>query len=91
MNIKDIHMEIAKERFLEIMASNARNDPKTAAVVAVDHADKFAAVYMQYAQIPAEKEPAPQAKQKGCRACHGSGGKMDSPCLKCYGTGKVPA
>jgi DnaJ-class molecular chaperone len=30
-------------------------------------------------------------RAKGCRACHGSGGKAASPCKVCSGTGMVAA
>ena len=29
-------------------------------------------------------------KTKGCKACFGSGGKVNAPCKVCHGTGKVP-
>jgi len=31
------------------------------------------------------------AKLRGCRKCHGSGGKANDPCTACNGTGRVPA
>lgn len=82
------HMHIARERFLDLMAGNRSADPKAAAIMAIDQADKFMAAYVQYG--PKNDAPA-AAKLKGCKACHGSGGKRNDPCKVCGGTGKVPA
>lgn len=77
------HLEIAKERFLDIMAAGRGVSPEAAAVVAIDQADKFMAAYSQYGEK--------QAATKGCPSCFGSGGKKNAPCRKCNGTGRVAA
>ena len=90
MNIAQAHLDISRERFLELMAENPAADPQTVAVIATSQADKFAEVYAQYGYKPAE--PAPVSKKtKGCKACFGSGGKPIDPCKVCGGTGKVSA
>jgi hypothetical protein len=90
MNIAQAHLDIARERFLEMMAENPSADPQTVAIVATSQADKFAAVYEQYGYKPVEQAPTGK-KTKGCKACFGSGGKPIDPCKVCGGTGKVPA
>lgn len=87
MVMNQIHLEIAKERFLEIMAENPNADVRSAAVAAIEQADDFASAYE--ALKPAE--PMQSAKLKGCRACFGSGGKAGNPCKVCHGSGKVEA
>jgi hypothetical protein len=90
MNIAQAHMDIARERFLELMAANPNNDARDTAIAAIEQADEFTAVYgaLGYKAV----EPAPVSKKlKGCRACHGSGGKQFDPCKACAGTGKVAA
>jgi hypothetical protein len=90
MSIAQAHLDIARERFLELMAENPAADPQTVAIVATSQADKFAEVYAQYGYKLVE--PAPRStKTKGCKACFGSGGKVGSPCSVCSGTGKVAA
>jgi len=95
MNIEQAHIEIAKERFLEIMAINPGSDAKTVAVVAITQADDFAQFYRQYGYKPQPVEPEStlgrRAKTKGCKACFGSGGKPIDPCKVCHGEGRVPA
>lgn len=94
MSIAQAHLDIARERFLELMAVNPAADVKTAAIVAIDQADKFAEAYGQYGYKPAELAAVATAatkKTKGCKACFGSGGKPVDPCKVCGGTGKVPA
>jgi hypothetical protein len=91
MSIAQAHLEIARERFLELMAENPAADPQAVAIVAIDQADKFAASYAQYGYKPAESGPVRAKKTKGCKACFGSGGKVGSPCDVCGGTGKVAA
>ena len=82
MNLATIHAEIAKERFLDIMADKSV-PPVAAAVTAIQQADKFLMVYRQSGQ------EFPERRQKGCRSCFGSGGKKDAPCKVCNGKGKV--
>jgi len=84
MNLTVIHAEIAKERFLDLMASGGITS-KAAADIATTDADAFARGYRPLAQ-PAEGE-----RQKGCPACFGSGGKRRTPCKHCAGTGRVAA
>lgn len=80
------HLEIAKERFLDIMATVNGVNVKAAAVVATSQADEFMAVYRQYG--PKDEQLAAPTK-KGCPKCFGSGGKIGQPCKQCKGTGKV--
>lgn len=95
MNIEQAHMEISKERFLELMANRPDADPKTVAVVAISQADDFAKFYSQYGYKPDKPESQSTIrrtpKTKGCKACFGSGGKPVDPCRVCGGSGKVPA
>lgn len=88
-------MEVAKERFLELMAITPSADPKTVAVVAISQADAFAQFYTQYGYKPAAPEAEStlgrRQKTKGCKACFGSGGKPIDPCKVCHGEGRVPA
>lgn len=78
-----LHQEIAKERFLDIMASKSVS-AEAAAVVAIEQADVFVKFYSQYGKAEPEIE-----KTKGCPRCFGSGGKQNNPCNACNGTGKV--
>lgn len=87
MSNEAVHREIAKERFLEMMAQEPNSDPVTAAVLAIEHADTFATAYAACGPV----DTAAQKTLKGCKACFGSGGKANSPCRACAGTGKVPA
>lgn len=93
MSIAQAHLDVARERFLELMATQPGANAETVAIMAVTQADIFARLYQQYAVIAqgaqAGKDAA--ARAKGCRACHGSGGKASDPCKVCGGTGKVPA
>lgn len=82
-----VHREIAKERFLELMAQEPKSDPTTTAVLAIGHADAFVRAYAACGQIEAPLVK----KQKGCKACFGSGGKSSEPCKVCHGTGRVAA
>lgn len=90
MSIAQAHLDIARERFLELMAETPAADPQTVAIVAIDQADKFAAMYSQYGYKPVEHTQSSK-KTKGCKACFGSGGKPIDPCKVCGGTGKVAA
>ncbi|HUA79386.1 MAG TPA: hypothetical protein VL997_03365 [Dyella sp.] len=84
MNLATIHAEIAKERFLDLMASGDIPS-KAAADIATADANAFVRGYRPLAPA-AEGE-----RQKGCPACFGSGGKRDTPCKRCAGTGRVVA
>ncbi len=84
MSIEQTHQEIARERFLELMAAYPNGEPSQAAVTAIEQADSFVAAYR------ALRDPTP-AKLKGCKQCFGSGGKVGNPCRSCGGSGKVPA
>lgn len=88
MNLRQVHIEIAKERFLEMMA-NSCSDAVTTAVIAIEQANEFTKAYENLG-IP-EVVAISEAKFKGCKCCFGSGGKANNPCKTCYGTGKVPA
>lgn len=82
------HFEIAKERFLDLMANQSGAtlaDTRLAAELAITDADEFMAAYSKHGPR------APAAPLVGCRACHGSGGKRSAPCKTCSGTGKVSA
>lgn len=87
MSIAQTHLDIARERFLEMLAQHPNADVQGAAVAAIEQADAFMHAYRVL--VPAES--APPAKLKGCRACYGSGGKHGDPCKSCAGTGKVTA
>jgi len=39
----------------------------------------------------ARTELTPFGKTRGCSVCYGSGGKKESPCQHCKGSGRVPA
>lgn len=70
--------EIAKQRFLDLMADG--NSQEVSVKSAVSDAD---------ALIQALHYQQETGKAKGCRVCFGSGGKKDNPCKACGGTGKV--
>ena len=88
MSIAQAHLDIARERFLELMAQNPNVEARSAAVQAIEQADEFIGAYRA---IGAPEDVVPAKKLKGCRACHGSGGKQLDPCKVCAGTGKVAA
>jgi len=75
------HLEIARERYLDLMANGAT--AAIAAARATEDADVFMAIYS------APTAPASGKPLVGCRACHGSGGKRSAPCKVCGGAGKV--
>lgn len=75
------HLEIAKERFVDLRANGV--SAPVAAAKAIEDADAFMAVYS------APNAPTAGTALVGCRACHGSGGKRSAPCKVCNGTGKV--
>ncbi len=81
------HREIAKERFLEIMAQSPNGDASFAAVQAIEHADAFERAYLACGK----PDCVPAKKLKGCKNCFGSGGKIGEPCKWCKGIGKVMA
>lgn len=96
MSLMQAHLEIAKERFLEMMAEQPGRNPQIAAAEAIAQADEFDTEYRKHGYAPAEtlmygQPVSNQKKLKGCRACYGSGGKHGDPCKACGGTGKVPA
>lgn len=80
--ITQAHLDIARERFLEMMAACPSSDPAQAAVFAIEQADDFVSAYKAIADVGAPK-------LKGCKQCFGSGGKTSNPCRSCGGTGKV--
>jgi DnaJ-class molecular chaperone len=84
MNLTTIHAEIAKERFLDLLATGGMTS-KAAADIATADANAFVRGYRPIAP-PVEEE-----RTKGCPACFGSGGKRNSPCHTCTGTGRVAA
>jgi len=88
MSIEQAHLEIAKQRFLEMMAEDPGCDAGKAADTAIRQADAFHAAY-HVRQWSSSGNTS--GKTKGCRACHGSGGKQIEPCKVCNGTGKVAA
>ncbi len=88
MSIALAHLDIARERFLEMMAQHPNGDANGAAVIAIEQADAFVQAYTVLK--PADAAPV-ASKLRGCRACHGSGGKLSDPCKACAGTGKVAA
>lgn len=86
--IEQMHLEIAKERFLEMMAQDPGRNAANAAALAIAHADHFRDAYKA---IAGDYAPAGDQKMKGCPACFGSGGKRDNRCKVCKGTGKIAA
>lgn len=87
MSIAQAHLDIARERFLEMLAQHPNGDVNGAAVLAIEQADAFVHAY----RVLMPTQGAPVAKLKGCRVCYGSGGKHGDPCKACAGTGKVAA
>ena len=73
------HLEIARERFLDLIADGV--DARAAAIAAIECADVFDAEYSKRWIKPTET--------LGCKSCFGSGGKRNNPCKVCGGTGKV--
>jgi len=49
----------------------------------------FASTFNRKAQQYVEEITPTTYRLKGCRACHGSGGKHSDPCKVCGGTGKI--
>lgn len=82
MSIEQSHLDIARERFLTLMAAHPNGDPSQTAAFAIDQADEFVQAYKVLANV----EP---VKLKGCKQCFGSGGKAGNPCRSCDGSGKV--
>lgn len=85
MSMDITQLEIAKERFLEMMAAHPNGDVSGAAVAAIEQADAFRSAYSTLSP-----QTDGQAKLKGCAQCFGSGGRGKG-CKFCGGTGKVPA
>lgn len=90
MNIAQAHLDIARERFLELMAANPAAEARAAAVAAIEQADEFAEAYSVLGCKQVEQATVSK-KTKGCKACFGSGGKPIDPCKVCSGTGRVAA
>lgn len=86
MSIAQAHLDIARERFLELMAAHPNGEARMAALTAIEDAKAFTDAYT----LIVYDAPA-TSKTKGCKACFGSGGKANSPCKACSGTGKVAA
>ena len=80
--ITQAHLDIARERFLEMMAAHPAGDPAQTAVFAIEQADEFINAYKAIVEPRA-------TKLKGCKQCFGSGGKTGNPCRSCGGSGKV--
>lgn len=80
--------EIAKERFLDICAVTDSKDIKQIAVLAVAQADALVAA-LEIKKAVEKFNSYEPIKTKGCRSCHGSGGKREQPCRDCKGSGKV--
>lgn len=97
MNIAQAHLDIAKERFLELMVEDPKRDIGAAVDLAIMQANIFDEKYRQtsYGYVPQAlaygEVVSQQKKMKGCKACFGSGGKVGMPCQICGGSGKVPA
>lgn len=90
MSIAQAHLDIARERFLELMAEDPARNVTDAAQAAIQQADEFAAAYALIGYKAVDQQ-SNVVKFKGCRTCHGSGGKQLDPCRVCGGAGKVPA
>lgn len=84
MNIEQAHIEIAKERFLDLMANEPDIDAHGAAIQAIEQADDFVRAYRA---LGVTENTSPK-KLKGCAQCFGSGGK-NKGCKACAGTGKI--
>ena len=86
MSLAQVHLEIARERFLELMAAAPAGAPTSAAVSAIEQATEFVTAYRNWTVIETPEAP---RKLKGCKQCFGSGGKINAPCRSCGGSGKV--
>lgn len=80
--------EIAKERFLDMMAGSAAPAEELAGR-AVDEADLL--IRALHNTKPTMPNEAFRGATKGCPSCFGSGGKRNNPCTNCGGSGRVPA
>jgi hypothetical protein len=81
------HLEIAKERFLDMMATDRGSAIEHIAEHAINQADAFMAEYAKHQSAPFAT--AMERTTKGCPKCFGSGGKISRPCKNCNGSGKV--
>lgn len=93
-----IHEDIAKERYLDMVANGT--PPAAAAQQAIEDATAFVFAYTAWVQK--EREAAADARSqlaairfsdmtRGCPSCFGSGGKRSDPCQRCNGTGRISA
>lgn len=83
------HFEIAKERFLDLIASDRVMDKDEMAREAIATADVFMAEYVKHERANKQNAKATLKKIKGCPKCYGSGGSNQAPCKNCGGTGRV--
>lgn len=89
----DVHVEIARERFLELLAQKPGTE-RESAQAAIRAADVFVEEYASrttshLAEIPPSYKIG--QKLKGCPTCFGSGGPANRPCKACSGSGRVMA
>jgi len=83
----NLHADVARELFLDYVAQQP-GAIREAARAAIESADIFIEEYA--ARTPVLPASEIVKKQKGCRTCFGSGGKIGQPCKVCLGTGKLP-
>lgn len=83
----DAHIEIARERFLDLMATDREGEPHHWAQIAIIQADVFIEEYAK--RTPILPAGTVVMKTKGCGVCFGSGGKANNPCKACGGSGRV--
>lgn len=81
-------LKLAETLFIDMVNGGSKlsmNDVEDMAVSSLQMASMF------YSKVEfAKLDSLPMVyKLKGCRACHGSGGKKTDPCKACNGTGKV--
>jgi len=80
--------EIAETLFIDMINGNYKlsmNDVEEISLTAFQYASMFQKKSHEFVD---ETKPVVY-RLKGCRACHGSGGKRSDPCKVCGGTGKV--
>jgi DnaJ-class molecular chaperone len=81
-------LKLAEALFIDMVNGYSKlsmNDVEDMSVSALQMASMF---YSKVVFAKAESLPTVY-RLKGCRACHGSGGKKTDPCTACNGTGKT--
>lgn len=88
--------EVAKERFLDLMANNesdlsVEDISQRAISEARIFSEEIHKIYKNKSESSLKGRFLYKSNQKykGCQYCFGSGGKQSNPCKSCNGTGKV--